>query len=128
VRLLLDTNVLFWWLIDEVKLSPEAHDAVGAKDNEVYVSVASAWEMAIKVGLGKWPEAQALLSNFEGEVRAESFRLLPISVAHAREAGLMRTPHRDPFDKSLAAQSILEGLTIVTADAALPSLGAPCLW
>jgi PIN domain nuclease of toxin-antitoxin system len=84
--------------------------------------------MAIKVGLGKWPEAQTLLSDFEGVARAEGFRLLPISVVHARDAGLMLTSHRDPFDRLLAAQAILEDLTLVTSDAAFRSLGAPCLW
>ena len=128
MRLLLDTNALFWWLIDEAELSPQAHSAIRAKDNDVYISVASAWEMAIKVGLGKWPEAQALLNDFEGVARAEGFRLLPISVAHARDAGLMQARHRDPFDRLLATQSMLEGLTIVTSDAAFSSLGAPCLW
>lgn len=128
MRLLLDTHALFWWLIDEAQLSSNARDAIRSKDNEVYVSIASAWEMAIKVGVGKWPEAHALLSDFEGLVHAESFRLLPISVAHVRDAGLMRIPHRDPFDRLLAAQSMLEGLTIVTSDALLPTFGAPCLW
>jgi PIN domain nuclease of toxin-antitoxin system len=71
VRLLLDTNAVFWWLIDEAKLSPEAHTAIKAKNNEVYVSIASAWEMAIKVGLGKWPEARTLLNDFEGVALAE---------------------------------------------------------
>jgi PIN domain nuclease of toxin-antitoxin system len=84
--------------------------------------------MAIKVGLGKWPEAQALLSDLEGLVRSEGFRLLPITVAHVRDAGLMQTPHRDPFDRLLAAQALREGLTIVTSDADLSLLGAPCLW
>jgi PIN domain nuclease of toxin-antitoxin system len=128
VRLLLDTNALFWWLIDEAQLSLQAYDAIKAREDEVYVSVASAWEMAIKVGIGKWPEAQALLNDFEGLIRAESFRLLPLSVAHVRDAGLIRRPHRDPFDRLLAAQSMREGLTIVTPDAALNSLGAACLW
>jgi PIN domain nuclease of toxin-antitoxin system len=128
VRLLLDTNALFWWFIDEARMSPTAHNAIKAKDNEVYVSIASVWEMAIKVGIGKWPEARALLTDFEGLTRAEDFRVLPITVAHVRDAGLVRTPHRDPFDRLLAAQSMLEGLTIVTPDAALRSLGAPCLW
>jgi PIN domain nuclease of toxin-antitoxin system len=128
VRLLLDTNAVFWWLIEDAKLSADAHSAIKAKNNEVYVSIASAWEMAIKVGLGKWPEARALLNDFEGVAIAEGFRLLPISVAHARNAGLMQTPHRDPFDRLLAAQCMLEGLTLVTSDAAFGSLGAACLW
>ena len=54
MRLLLDTHAFFWWLIDEARLSPKAHEAIKAKDSEVFVSIASAWEMAIKVGLGKW--------------------------------------------------------------------------
>ncbi len=113
---------------DEAQLSARAHRSISSKDNDVYVSVASAWEMAIKVGLGKWPEARVLINDFEGLLRAERFRLLPISVAHARDAGLLRTRHRDPFDRLLATQSVLESLTIVTPDAALLSLGAPCLW
>jgi len=116
VRLLLDTHVLFWWLIDEARLSPQAFDKIRTKDDEVFVSVASAWEMAIKVGSGKWPEARALLDDFEGLVSAENFRLLPMSVAHVRD------------DRLLAAQSMREGLTIVTADATLRALGAPSLW
>jgi PIN domain nuclease of toxin-antitoxin system len=125
---LLDTNALFWWLIDEAQLSPKAGAAISARDNEVHVSVASAWKMAIKVGLGKWPEAATSPDDFEGLARAESFRLLPISIAHVRNVGVMRTAHRDPFDKLLAAQCMLEGLTIVTPDAAFASLGVPCLW
>ena len=65
MRLLLDTSALFWWPIDETRLSPQAYDAIKAKNDEVFVSVASAWEMAITVGIGKWPEAQALLDDFE---------------------------------------------------------------
>jgi PIN domain nuclease of toxin-antitoxin system len=84
--------------------------------------------MAIKVGLGKWPEAKALVNNFGDEVAAEGFRILPISIAHARESGLNRAPHRDPFDRLLAAQAVHEGLTLVTADPKLAGLGASVLW
>jgi PIN domain nuclease of toxin-antitoxin system len=128
VKLLLDTNALFWWLIDPSKLLLPALNAISARDYDVYVSVASAWEIAIKVGISKWPEARALLNDFEGLVRSEHFRLLPVSVAHVRDAGLMQNPHRDPFDRLLAAQSIREELTIVTPDPVFPSFEAPCLW
>jgi PIN domain nuclease of toxin-antitoxin system len=124
VKLLLDTHTLFWWLIEEVRLSPAAFAAIKSKDAEVHVSVASAWEMAIKVGLGKWPEAQALVNSFEEEVEAEGFRILPITIAHARESGLMQAAHRDPFDRLLAAQALHEGLTLVTSDAKMAGLGA----
>ena len=128
MRLLLDTHVVFWSLIDQARLSSQARAAIGAEDSEVYVSIASAWEMAIKVGLGKWPEAAALVANYESEVTATSFRTLSISIAHARLAGLMQSSHRDPFDRLLASQATIEGLTIVTADAKVQLLGAPWLW
>jgi len=88
VRLLLDTHVLFWWLIDEARLSPQAFDKIRTKDDEVFVSVASAWEMAIKVGSGKWPEARALLDDFEGLVSAENF---------SAASNVCRTCSRRPF-------------------------------
>ena len=84
--------------------------------------------MAIKVGTGKWPEKSGLIENFESEVGATSFRLLPITIAHARTAGLTLSPHRDPFAPLLAAQAQIAGLTLVTADPKVQLLGAPWLW
>lgn len=128
MRLLLDTHVVFWWFIDEAQLSPVADAAIKARGNEVYASVASAWEMAIKVGSGKWPEARSMVGDFEGLMGAEGFRPLPMSFAHVRAAGLMQAAHRDPFDRLLAAQAEIEGLTLVTADPKVQALGAPWLW
>ncbi len=128
MRLLLDTHVVFWAIVDVDLLSKSAQLAIRAKNNEVHVSVVNVWEMAIKVGIGKWPEADVLVAKFEQEIAAAGFRLLPISVDHVRRAGLMVSPHRDPFDRLLAAQAEIEGLTLVTADAKLASLGAPTLW
>ena len=92
------------------------------------VSVVTAWEIAIKVGGRGWPEVQDLLDTFETAIAAEGFGLQPISVAHVRAAGLMQSPHRDPFDRLLAAQAQIEGLTLVTADAKVQTLGAQWLW
>ena len=128
MRLLLDTSALFWWLSEESLLSPPALGAIRSKDNVCYVSVGTAWEMAIKVGIGKWPEVGTLLENFEGVMDSQAMRLLPITVAHARDAGLMASFHRDPFDRLLAAQAIREALTIVSPDTAFRALGASCLW
>ena len=127
MRLLLDTHVLFWAIVDESQLSATAYAAVRSLRNESYVSIASAWEMAIKVGLGKWPEAAALVDGFEHEITATGFRLLSISTRHTRIAGLMQSTHRDPFDRLLAAQARIEGLTLVTADAKAQGLGAAWL-
>ncbi len=128
MKLLLDTHVLFWWFIEPARLTAAAFAAIEADDAEVYVSIASCWEIAIKVGLGKWPEATMLLDAFDDELDRAEFLVLPISIAHARAAGLLQSSHRDPFDRLLAAQAQIEGLTLVTADAKLAALGAPVLW
>ena len=128
MRLLLDTHAFYWAIEDETKLSPAALAAIQDPENDVFVSIVGAWEMAIKVGNGKWPEAAALLANFEKEIAVPAFVLLPITVPHVRTAGLMQAAHRDPFDRLLAAQAIAEGLTLVTADEKVQGLGAPWLW
>ena len=128
MKLLLDTHTAFWWLVEPTRLPASAYGAIETEGNEVYVSVASAWEMAIKVGLGKWPQARALVDDFERELAIANLRLLSISVAHVRTSGLMQATHRDPFDRLLAAQALTEGLTLVTADTRLRALGAPWLW
>ena len=69
-----------------------------------------------------------LLENFETAVFDEAFHLLPISVAHARHAGLMTAAHRDPFDRLLAYQAQLEGMMLISSGARIPTLGAECLW
>jgi PIN domain nuclease of toxin-antitoxin system len=128
LRTLLDTHVLFWWLTDDARLSSSARQVLSDDPDTAYVSVATAWEIAIKVGRGKWPEAGWLITNFERELANEGFELLHIEILHVRTAGLMQTAHRDPFDRLLAAQAASEGLTLVTSDRSLASLGVACLW
>lgn len=127
MRLLLDTHALVWWALDSPQLSTTGRRAIADAEN-VVVSIASIWEIAIKVGLGKWPEAAPLLNNIENSLQTAEIEILGASVPHVRAAGLMQSAHRDPFDRMLAAQAQIEGLTLVTADARLRSLGADCLW
>ena len=89
MRLLLDTHTLVWWIREDPLLSAHARSAISADDSEVLVSSASAWEIAIKVGKGKWPEARELLEHFETAIAEEGFMLLGISVPHVRRAGLI---------------------------------------
>lgn len=128
MRLLLDTHTLVWWIKANPLLSASARAATATGGSDVYVSVVSAWEIAIKVGVGKWPEAAKLLNEFETAIADENFILLPIEVPHVRTAGLIVATHRDPFDRLLAAQATIEGLTLVTSDPRMPSLGANVLW
>ena len=124
----MDSHVLFWSLLQRSRLSQTASDAIADQNNDVFVSVATPWELAIKVGTGKWPEARKIVERFEDELELSKFRLLSIAVPHVRAAGLLKSDHRDPFDRLLAAQALAEGLTLVTADARLRTLGATCLW
>ena len=127
MRVLLDTHTFVWWTLDDVRLSNGARAAIG-NSTEAFVSLVTPWEIAIKVGKGKWPEAKPTLDDFEQIAEKANLGLLTTTVEHVRLSGLMPSPHRDPFDRLMAAQAITEGLTLVTSDAKLASLGADCLW
>ena len=112
MRLLLDTHVLIWW--DEGRrLSAPARRAITDAD-EVFVSAASAWEVAIKVGLGRLRPTRTV----EDAVEESGFAELPVTFQHASRVASLPPHHRDPFDRLLAAQAEVEGLTLVTRDPA----------
>lgn len=127
MKLLLDTHAFVWWSQGDPRLTKDAVLSVVVGD-PVYVSVASAWEIAIKVGRGKWHGAQPLVDDFEAIIAAQGFELLPLSVADVRRAGLMVSDHRDPFDRVLSAQALNHDLTLVTSDEKMLSLGARTVW
>jgi PIN domain nuclease of toxin-antitoxin system len=127
LKLLLDTHVLFWWVLTPDTLTSVARDSIGAAD-EVYVSAATAWEIATKVRIGKWPQAKILIDDFAKHLAVPGFLALPVAIEHAKHAGLMPGTHKDPFDRLIAAQAIIEGMTIVTADPKLAGFGAPIIW
>ena len=112
--MLLDTHALLWWVQDDPQLSPKARAALASFDSEVYVSAASAWEIATKVRIGKLPGAEAFASEFTERLLRLSFRELPISVQHGQRAGLLPGTHKDPFDRMLIAQAQAENLPILS--------------
>jgi PIN domain nuclease of toxin-antitoxin system len=122
-RLILDTHVFLWWRIDSARLTAEARTAIATAD-VVFVSAASAWEAAIKAALGKL----RLDDSFEKGVESSGFEKLPIQFAHAEGAGALPPHHRDPFDRMIIAQALIEDLTIVTHDRRLESYEARFLW
>lgn len=128
MRLLLDTHTLLWWLADDPALSAAARRLIGARNNSILVSAASAWEIGTKVRLGKLPGAEELATDFRGRLARERFEPLPISVEHGIRAGLLPGPHRDPFDRMLAAQSQAENLAIVSNDPVFDSYSVRRLW
>jgi len=128
LRLLLDTHALAWFLLDLPRLPETAKAAIADPDNTVVVSVVSALEIAIKVRVGKWPEAEPILRDFNHTLSAEQFELLPVSVEHALKAGSMPGLHRDPFDRLLIAQALNEGLILVTNEVLFDGFGVQRLW
>jgi PIN domain nuclease of toxin-antitoxin system len=110
------------------RLSPKARAAVGAETAEVFVSAASAWELATKVRLGKFPEAARLTHRLAESLAEQSFKPLAIAIEHGRLGGLLPGDHRDPFDRILAAQALLEDMPLVTNDAAFVGFGVKRLW
>lgn len=115
-------------MIGDRRLSPRARAAVGAPGAEVFVSAASAWELAVKVRLGKLPEASRLTHRLAESLAEQNFKALPISLEHARLGGLLPGAHRDPFDRVLAAQLLLDDLVLVTNDAAFSIFGVKSFW
>jgi PIN domain nuclease of toxin-antitoxin system len=118
-RLLLDTHVLLWWLADDPALGTSARALIADARNEVFVSAASTWEIAIKraKGLLQAPD------NIDGVVEDENFSKLAISLFHGESAGSLPEIHRDPFDRMLIAQAQAEGLELMTSDSEIPKYG-----
>ena len=123
-RLLLDTHVWLWWQADDRRLGARARHAIGTA-TEVRFSAASAWEIAIKVSLGKLTLPRGV--DIESALALDGFRPLPVEVAHAEALRALPALHRDPFDRMLVAQAQSEGLTIMTADARLADYEVPLL-
>jgi PIN domain nuclease of toxin-antitoxin system len=112
VKLLLDTHALIWILSDDPRLTAEAREAISDPETFVAFSPASAWEIEIKRALGKLDAPNDLLQ----QVADARFVPLSITLEHAVTAGALPPHHRDPFDRMLIAQALLEGLTIATRD------------
>jgi PIN domain nuclease of toxin-antitoxin system len=112
VRLLLDTHALLWALEAPASLRPDARAAIENPRNPVLVSTASAWEMGVKVSVGKLRAPHDLAA----QLREKRFTTLPVTLEHGLRVGELPLLHKDPFDRLLVAQAQLEGLTIVTRD------------
>lgn len=128
MRLLLDTHALIWWLAGDDALNRKARDAIADVANGVFVSAASAMEVATKFRIGKLPGAALLAQDFEGIVAEQGFAELPITVHHARLAGEMAIAHKDPFDRLLIAQALAEDMVLVSNEALFDAAAVKRLW
>jgi len=128
LKLLLDTHILVWWLLDDPALPRRLAASLRDPANEIYVSSASAWEIATKYRRGRMPQAEPLVQGFRRLIEGERWIAVPVTLEHALAAGLLESRHRDPFDRMLAAQARLEDIKLVTDDRALAALVMSGAW
>lgn len=128
MKLLLDTQCWLWWFAQPDHLNQAAIAAISDETNELWLSVASVWEMGIKVALGKLPLPEPLDSYLPSRMAQLGVRALDIRAAHALQAASLPLHHRDPFDRMLIAQAQIEQMTVVTSDSQLKLYEVPLLW
>jgi len=128
MRLLLDTHALIWAVTLDDKLSDKAKELILDADNELYLSVASIWEMSIKASLGKLILQQPIEQIINEQVQINGLNILNIEAAHALAVASLPWHHRDPFDRLIITQSKLEKLTLVSCDAAMDAYEVERVW
>ena len=127
MKLLLDTHIFLWFISADARLSAAAKAMIGAPENEVYLSVASVWEVVIKHQLGKLPLPQAPEIYLPAQRQNHGIATLEIDEATIRFLPKLPALHRDPFDRILICQALQHGLTLVTVDAAIVAYPVPTM-
>jgi PIN domain nuclease of toxin-antitoxin system len=128
MRLLLDTHAYLWWLAGDDSLPQRVRGLIDDAESQVLVSAASAWEIATKHRLGKLPGAAAIVSDIEASVRHQGFEPLAVTMRHGQRAGSLPGHHRDPFDRMVIAQAILEDCILVSNEGLFDRYGVARLW
>ena len=128
MKLFLDTHTLIWWLNDNSKLSATARAAIANPGNDVFVSAATAWELATKVRRGRLPEAARIVADLHELLDQEEFEPLMVTTRHGLIAGALAGSHNNPFDRMLVAQAESENMSIITIDPAIAALGSRTVW
>jgi PIN domain nuclease of toxin-antitoxin system len=128
MNLLLDTHAFLWWLAGDESLSGAASGAIANEGNTIYVSAASIWEIATKHRIGKLPDVDAIAADLAGAIDAQGFAGLAITIRHGQVAGALPGPHRDPFDRMLIAQAMVDDLVLVSNERAFDRYGVARLW
>lgn len=128
MRLLLDTHTFLWAVSDPDRLSPQAAELIADEANEVRLSVASVWEIAIKYSLGKLKLPSSPATFVPQCLVATDIAPLPVELSHALAAAALPSHHRDPFDRLLIAQSQIERMPLISADRNLAPYDVKILW
>lgn len=128
MRLLLDTHALIWLFLGRDDLPPVARQAIASEQNEVFVSAASAWEIATKFRKGKLSQAAFLAQEFEALIAEQGIAELSITARHARVSGLLQIANDDPFDRMIVAQALLENMAVVSNETSFDAAGIVRIW
>ena len=128
MNLLLDTHSLLWFLNEDPQLVPNAKALIEDSSNRKFVSMASCWEIAIKIGLNKLDLGEPVSTFLPRELLVNKFDLLHIELVHALHVEKLPRHHRDPFDRLLVSQSIIEKIAIISSDEKFDAYGVVRLW
>ena len=128
MQLLLDTHTLLWFCLNDTQLSTAAKDVMVDDDNELFVSPASFWELAIKISQRKYAIPKPLDTFLNTILDEQNFNVVPISVAHVASVSSLPFHHKDPFDRMLVAQSLVQDWPIVSKDDSLDAYGVNRIW
>ncbi len=131
MKLLLDTHTVLWFYLADPQLSVTASAAIMDPANEKWVSPASYWEVAIKISVGKYAIAQPFEDFWRNAIDRNAFQILPVLPRHAAAVATLPFPrnnHRDPFDRLIVAQALVEGMSVVSADSMLDAYGITRIW
>jgi PIN domain nuclease of toxin-antitoxin system len=128
VRFLLDTHAFLWFILDDPKLSDQARRLIADRNNEVLVSPASYWEIAIKISIGKYALPEPYDIFMQRELASNAFSILPVLPIHTAVLTDMPFHHRDPFDRLLIAQALTEGIPLISVDANFDAYAVTRIW
>ena len=128
MRLLLDTHAFLWYVLADPRLSAVARTAIGDPANDVDVSPATYWEIAIKISLRKYALTQPYQAFFETQIAVNRFRILPIEIRHTAALVTLPHHHKDPFDRLIIAQAVAEGIPVVSNDSRFDAYPVTRMW
>jgi PIN domain nuclease of toxin-antitoxin system len=128
MRLLLDTHTFLWWVSNDPTLSSAARTAISNERNECFLSIASCWEMAIKTSIGKLRLTTTVERFIPEELANNDIKLLSVDFKHVAKVENLPFFHRDPFDRLLVAQALVEKMTFITADDIISDYGVKRIW
>ncbi len=128
MRALLDTHAFLWWISDDPRLSEKAREIIADGHNDLFYSAASGWEISIKAGLGRLEVPENLQRFIADQLSRNAIQVLPIYLSHALHTGTLPVHHRDPFDRILVSQAILEEMPLLSADSHLSRYLVEVVW